>query len=267
MADRNEELTILATTLFAKTRCCVAGIDSRGSWVRPGVEGARLGTYAAARLLLPSYLWPGNQFVGGSLSVVETRLNRNVHKSPPHIEDAELLEPFRYRDQIMKEKDRIHYLEDHSENAAIPDASDENEMAERLAGLGRSLILVGPLTIQKASFGVWSGRYGEESYRTRITFKLPRQKGVMDLSCTDLRWRAVGRALGAEKSRVTINGEDLSTRLSVRPDQTYLAIGLTRGDADHRNYAIAIGVHTVPDYVALDVDGRALPIHVRQNHL
>ncbi len=89
----------------------------------------------------------------------------------------------------------------------------------------------------------------------------------MDLSCTDLRWRALGKAMGAEKELVTLSGATLCKRLSVREDEVYLAVGLTRASTEKRYHAMVIGVHTLPDYSSVRVNGQALPIHVRQNHL
>lgn len=198
---------------------------------------------------------------------VDARLNRSIGAAPPHVEDARLLEDFRPCSQITKEKERIHFLQDHADNKSFPDVDSELDLASELAEIGRSLFLAGPLSIQEASFGVLPGYRGAESYRTRILFKLPRRKGVMDLSCPDLRWRALGRAMGAEKELITLSGADLCKRLSVREDEVYLAVGLTRASTERKYHAMVVGVHTLPDYFSVRVNGQARPIHVRQNHL
>ena len=268
VAEGYERVTLLAATLFNKTRCCVAGIDSRGKWVRPGVEGSLVGTYPRAFILPSTYLWSANQFIGGSLFQVDVQLDRSIGVAPPHVEDARLLPPgFRPSSQVTKEKDRIHFLHDHADNKLLPDVDSELDLADGLAQLSRSLFLAGPLGIQEASFGVMAGYRGAVSYRTRIAFKLPRRKGIMDLSCTDLRWRALGKAMGAEKEIVTLGGTDLCKRLSVREDEVYLAVGLTRASTERKYHAMVVGVHTLPDYFSVRVNGQARPIHVRQNHL
>ena len=262
-------MTLLAASLLGKTHCCVAGMDSREMWIRPGEENERLrtGPYAGALRLSPNYLWQGTQFIGRSLAIVDAGLDRNIRKSPPHVEDAQLLSAFRYQSQITKVRERANFLQSHSENKLLPNVATLKDLAVGLAKLGRSLVMLGPLTIREASFGFHPTRYGDESYQTRVSFKLPQQTTVLDLACTDLRWRAVGRELGAERDAIDLTGEDLCKHLSVRGNEVYLVIGLTRAKAADEHGALVVGVHTVPDYEAVEVDGEERPIKMRPNKL
>jgi hypothetical protein len=255
-------LTLLASTVFDETRCCIAGIDSDGKWVRPGVEGERLGTKRGTRLVPATFLWNDSGYIGDSLALLEMDIDRAVRRTSPHLEDVGLLSRPRRLGGISDEKERIRFLTDHSENALLPQVSDEIELAEGLAAMGRSLILVGPVSLRQAVFGELPGFRGVVKYRARLTFKIPRQKTEVDLSCIDLKWRALGRALGASEDEVSLTGDDLAPRLSIRPD-FYLAIGLTRGEP----YAMVVGVHSTPDFDKLKIDGTAKPVKVRQNDL
>jgi hypothetical protein len=256
------QITLLAATTFDGTRCCIAGINSEGRWIRPGFDGQRIGTLGGSRLVPSTYLWPPSGFIGGSLAVIEAEVEERIRKDPPHLEDAEITSEPRLVASIRDEKNRLHFLEDHAENGVLPPASDKTELASGLSGLRRSLILVGPVRLQSASFGILPGYKGMQKYRTALTFKLPRQKTEVELPCVDIRWRALGRVLGAEEDPIEIHGEELCKRLSVRHD-IFVALGLTRGTP----YAMVVGVHSLPDYAGLETEGGSRPIRAHQNNL
>jgi hypothetical protein len=68
------------------------------------------------------------------------------------------------------------------------------------------------------------------------------------LAVTDLKWRALGRSwLPGEGGWTEFDDGDLEARLGV--EEVYLAVGLTRS-YEGSHWAIVVGVHTVPDYVA-----------------
>ena len=256
------ELTVLAATLFDQTRCCIAGIDSEGRWVRPGFPGAMLGTYPEARLVLPSHLWDQSGFMGTGLAVLSMDLISPKRLTRPHVEDMELAGLPRMVRTLSKEKERIHFLDDHSENDVLPEVDDIESLGEGLAGLGRSLILVGPVRPSVVTFGNQAGQGGRVRYRVKIRFKLPRQRTEVQLSSTDLTWRAVGRALGADNELVELSGTEVCNRLAVRPD-LYITIGLTRGDP----FPLAAGVHTVPAIDSVQTSSGQVRVKVQQNKL
>jgi hypothetical protein len=256
------EVTLLAATLFHDTRCCIAGIDSEGNWVRPGFQGAKLGTYPAARLVLPTHLWGQEGFFGTSLSVLRMGLELPGRLTRPHVEDRELSTLPRFVRALTKDKERIHFLDERTENGAVPEVDDREALAEGLAAQGRSLILVGPVRLSEVTFGDLPGKAGRIKYRVKVSFKLPRQRSEVTVSSTDLSWRAIGRSLGAGQEVVELSGADLCDRLHVRHD-VYVTLGLTRGDPD----AIAAGIHTVPGLFEIDTDSGPARIRVQQNSL
>jgi hypothetical protein len=73
---------------------------------------------------------------------------------------------------------------------------------------------------------------------------------MRDISCTDLRMRALGRSLLVGKpveTEVRLNEEDFRRR---GKHETYLAVGLSRLYQD-KHWPLIVGVHSIPE---LDVE-------------
>jgi hypothetical protein len=75
---------------------------------------------------------------------------------------------------------------------------------------------------------------------------------------TDLRWRALGRALLPEGGTRCLNREELQAGVGPVPPcrDVYLAVGLSRAH-EGRFWPMVVGVHLVPDY-EVTVDERRL---------
>jgi hypothetical protein len=245
-------LVMLAVTVM-KTGVCIAGVrpDAPGTWVRPVREfgSVLLGdiTYAPA---------PGGErssavpHVMRPFDVVAFELGR-ARPDPPHVED--------WTCDFAHHRPRLLGQLPEGERAALLDAA--RAAPETLWDRGARSLGTLPVDDLRASFrqDTYSGKY-----EARLAFAgLPHD--VTSAACTDLKWRALGRRLLAERGETTcgdgavrtlsLGGEELRRALGGM-QRCWLALGTSRA-YDGRRWPLVVGVHTLPDYEA-SVDYAAL---------
>jgi hypothetical protein len=244
-------LAMLAVTVM-KTGVCIAGVrpGSPGTWVRPVREfgSVLLGdiTYPASHpppAGSPSASAPRR--VMRPFDLVELTLSR-ARPNPPHIED--------FACDFAHARPRLIATVPEPERAALLDAAAATPDAIFVRG-SRSLgtLALDDLTASFTHDGYTGG------YETRLAFAgLP--PGVASVPCTDLKWRALGRQLlaergqigpGAEPRTLTLAGDELRSALG-SADRWWVVLGVGRF-YQGRHWPLIVGVHTLPDY-ATEVD-------------
>ena len=245
-------LAIVAVTVM-KTGVCIAGVrpEAPATWIRPVREfgSVLLGdvTYPAAPGASSP---PGTRRVMRPFDLVEFTLGR-AQPDPPHVEDW-TCDFAHHRPRLlgtMPEAERTALLDG---AAALPDA---------LWARGERSLGTLAVTDLSATFrhDAYSGKY-----EARLIFPgLPAD--TASAPCTDLKWRALGRRLLAERAdpasaagavrTLTLAGEALWSALG-GSRRCWLALGTTRA-YDGRRWPLIVGVHTLPDYEA-EVDYTAL---------
>jgi hypothetical protein len=229
-------LTILALTKM-HGGVCTAGIDEQGQWVRP-VRQLRVANYAHAGAsdycLLPLDFFHGGQSHLVNLGVTQCWL-KSHQPAPPHIEDWTL--DVNHKPQLLKKLSL-------AEQAAFLAAHAEVDFAP-LLNHERSLAL-----FQASQFAFhfgWNATGDDVTVRASCTVA---GNELRDIGCTDLRMRALGRKLLAQRKTAqtaTLTQLDFARHLK---QATYLAIGLSRLHQG-RHWPLLVGVHTLP---ALEVE-------------
>jgi hypothetical protein len=234
--SRTKDLTILAVTRM-HGGVCTAGIDDSGKWIRP-VRPA-LEQRSVQQGITDYCLLPIDFFHGGKshlLSMGITRFWLDAHRpAPPHTEDWTIdltRKPESIRKLSMEEQSA--FLAAHVE----PDLGTLDSSQERSLGLYRPESFV-------FSFGL--NRQGEDVV-ARATFKIG-DREMVDVGCTDLKVRALGRLLLQKSARheSVLRDEDFHRR---GKRETYLAVGLSRL-YNNKHWPIVVGVHSIPE---LDVE-------------
>ena len=94
-------------------------------------------------------------------------------------------------------------------------------------------------------------------YEARLSFGA-QPTATSSLPCTDLKWRAFGRALLAKEGAssadqqvrtISLTNQELRQALGGGERAIWLALGLTR-ELHGRRWPLVVGVHTIPDYEA-----------------
>jgi hypothetical protein len=94
-------------------------------------------------------------------------------------------------------------------------------------------------------------------YEARLSFG-GQPTATSSLPCTDLKWRAFGRALlakegdpstGQQIRTLSLTNQELRQALEGGERAIRLALGLTR-ELHGRRWPLIVGVHTIPDYEA-----------------
>jgi len=107
----------------------------------------------------------------------------------------------------------------------------------------RSLCLVRPDYMQASfSLDAYSGKY-----EARMSLTLPGDITRVNVSVTDLKWRALGRTWLESGGQLALEHAPLKERL--RADAIYLTLGLSR-NYQGQYWPLVVGVHVVPDYDA-----------------
>jgi hypothetical protein len=209
-----KDLVILAVTKM-HGGVCTAGIDAEGSWVRPvrpTIKRIDECDTVTDYCLLPMDFFHGGESHLVNGGVCRVWLSSHV-PARPHVEDWAL--DLRQKPQLLRklsEPEQVEFLARHSEadlSALVPDED-------------RSLGLFLPNSF---SFTFAMNPSGTD-IGVRTTFALGSRR-FSDISCTDLRIRALGRSLlekssGAPRSLTQTEFE----RRGKHP--TYLALGLSR---------------------------------------
>ncbi len=229
-----KDLVILAVTKM-HGGVCTAGIDAEGIWVRPvRPTTKRIGECDTITdyCLLPMDFFHGGESHLVNGGVCRVWLSSHV-PARPHVEDWTL--DLRQSPQLLRklsEPEQVDFLARHSEadlSALVPDED-------------RSLGLFLPNAF---SFSFAMNPSGTD-ISVRAAFTLG-SRHFSDISCTDLRMRALGRILlekssGAPRSLCRADFERRGKYL------TYLALGLSRLYRG-KHWLIVIGVHAIPELV------------------
>jgi hypothetical protein len=259
-------IALLAVTLM-KTGVCIAGVrpESPSTWVRPVRDfgSILLGdiTYPPAPgVSATSAAHASPHTPGGRQSSTPRRVMRpfdiaalalgHAHRTPPHVED--------WSCDFIHQRPHLISSVPEADRAALLDAAAADPAALWSGARSLGTLAVNALT---ATFrhDPYSGKY-----EARLAFPgLP--DDTPTASCTDLKWRALGRRLltaQADSSTapdaphsLTLTGDGLWDALG-GPRRCWLALGISRA-YDGRHWPLVVGVHTIPDYEA-EVDYTAL---------
>ena len=236
-----KDLVILAVTKM-HGGVCTAGIDAEGTWIRP----VRPTTKAIGGLstIADSCLLPIDFFHGGKSHLVNAGVSRVwllTHvPARPHSEDWTI--DLRQKPQLrrkLSEREQAEFLARHSETDLLALSSDEN----------RSLGLCLP---ESFSFSFAMNPSGTDiSVRTGFAVG---GRDYSDISCTDLRLRALGRRLLDKSSGIPCSLRQVDFERQGK-HLTYLALGLSRRFRG-KHWLMVIGVHTIPELDVLIDWGR-----------
>jgi len=215
------EIVILAVTKM-RSGVCIAGVDTEnGRWMRPVKRFGNISvgdiTYRDGQVM-------------ACFDVVRFNLIA-PRPQPPHVEDW-ICDFARHRPQRASQissADRETFL-----RSCLDAAPDEVLVDQK-----RSLCLI-PADSLQAMFSVdqYSGKY-----EVRVSFSAG---GPQALPVTDLRWRALGRALLKEHgSPLNLSTGQLRRVLGMR--EVFLAIGRARS-FQGQHWPLVVGVHGIPDY-------------------
>lgn len=245
-------LAMLAVTLM-KTGVCIASVrpEAPATWVRPVREfgSVLLGdiTYpppagAQGQSQGPSQSSPHPRRVLRAFDLVELTLGR-ARPEPPHVED--------WICDFVRARPHLLGVVSEGERAALLEgaAADPEDI------WGRGSRSLGTLAVAELAATFQHDAYTGK-YEARLSFPgLP--PGVTSAACTDLKWRALGRRLLAERGSaeragdvrtLTLAGDALWALLG-GARRCWLALGTTRA-YDGRHWPLVVGVHTLPDYEA-----------------
>jgi hypothetical protein len=236
-----KDLVILAVTKM-HGGVCTAGIDAEGTWIRPLRPTTK--PIGGLSTISDYCLLPIDFFHGGKSHLVNAGVSRvwlSSHMpARPHVEDWTL--DFHHKPQLLRklsQHEQAEFLAGHSETDLSALISDAN----------RSLALCLP---ESFSFSFAVNQSGTD-ISVRTTFAIG-GRDYSDISCTDLRMRALGRSLlekssGAPCALCQADFERRGKHL------TYLALGLSRRFRG-KHWLLVIGVHTIPELDVLMDWGR-----------
>jgi hypothetical protein len=232
-------LVILAVTAM-RTGVCIAGVrqDAPSVWMRPVRE--------FGMVTLGDITYPGQaeeRRVMRPFDIVEFTFDAH-HSEPPFVEDW-VCDFSRHRPRLLgtlAEDERIALLQAAS---AAPESI--------WSGHDRSLSACAANDLTAAfSYDEYAGKY-----ETRLSFG-GQPTATPSLPCTDLKWRAFGRALLAKEGAssadqqvrtLSLTNQELRQALGASERAIWLTLGLTR-ELHGRRWPLIVGVHTIPDYEA-----------------
>lgn len=218
-----DRIVVLAVTKML-SGMCTGGISlSTDKWVRPVKEHSTL--------LLGDLRYPDRTVIR-PFDIVDFTLFKPRPK-PPHVEDW-VCDFVRARPVLAgRLDDRLGFLNAHA----------DPEGADHIARAQCSLALIRPSAVEAVfTMDSFSGKY---EARLRIP-----EMGPRALPVTDIKWRALGRALLRSSDRLALTCEALHDRLGV--SDVFVALGLGRM-YEGKHWPLVVGVHTCPDYQA-DID-------------
>jgi hypothetical protein len=230
-----KDLTILAVTKM-HGGVCTAGIDSSGTWVRPTRPRATKTLKTPEQSFITDHcLLPLDFFHGGKPHLVSMGITRfwlAAHRpEPPHVEDWIV---------DLKQKPTLIGRLSPEEQESFLAKFAEHDLGVLESAAGRSLALF------KADDFVFT--FAENKFRGDIAVRASFAIGgreVMDVACTDLRMRALGRQLLEKRAEpgCILTADDFKRR---GKGSVYLAVGLSRlYRAKH--WMILVGVHCLPE--------------------
>ena len=226
-----QQILILAMSKM-RSGICTAGMTAERDavtglrWVRPVRE---------FDTLLPGDMTDANGCLLQCCDVVELNL-LSPRPDPPHVEDWGT-DFIRCRPRLARRLEgerRTKFLAQHL----------DHEPEDVLIHRTRSLCLAKPEQVQvQFSLDAYSGKY-----EVRMSFALPDDITRTNVSVTDLKWRALGRAWLGNGGQLVLEHLALVERL--RADAIYLTLGLSR-NYQGQYWPLVAGVHVVPDYDAV----------------
>jgi hypothetical protein len=233
-------LVILAVTAM-RTGVCIAGVrqDAPSVWVRPVRE---FGTVTLGDIAYPSQA--GERRVMRPFDIVEIALDAH-RPEPPFVEDW-TCDFSRHRPHLLgtlAEGERLVLLRAAS-------ASPEGIWSGHDRSLGACM--ADDLTAT-FSHDTYAGKY-----EARLSFGA-QPTATSSLPCTDLKWRAFGRALLAKEGAsstdqqvrtISLTNQELRQAFGVGERAIWLALGLTR-ELHGRRWPLVVGMLTIPDYEAM----------------
>jgi hypothetical protein len=232
-------LVILAVTAM-RTGVCIAGArqDAPSGWVRPVRE---FGTVTLGDITYPGQA--GERRVMRPFDIVEITLEAH-HPEPPFAEDW-ICDFSRHRPLLLGK------LADGERLALLQAAAASPESI--WSGHDRSLGTCAADDLTAAfSHDEYTGKY-----EARLSFD-GQPTATSSLPCTDLKWRAFGRALLAKEGAssadqqvrtLSLTNQEVRQALGIGERAIWLALGLTR-ELHGRRWPLIVGVHTIPDYEA-----------------
>jgi putative nucleic acid modification protein with dual OB domain len=221
-----------------RTGVCIAGVrqDAPSVWVRPVRE---FGTVTLGDITYPNQV--GERRVMRPFDIVEIMLDAH-HPEPPFVEDW-ICDFSRHRPQLLGTLDE-------SERLALLQAASA---APESIWSGHDRSLGGCVADDLTATFLHDEYVGK--YEARLSFD-GQPPETSSLPCTDLKWRAFGRALLAKEGAsaadhqirtLSLTNQELRQALGVGECAIWLALGLTR-ELHGRRWPLAVGVHTIPDY-------------------
>jgi hypothetical protein len=236
-----KDLVILAVTKM-HGGVCTAGIDADGAWIRPIRPTTK--PIGGLNTISDYCLLPIDFFHGGKSHLVNAGVSRvwlSAHlPARPHIEDWTL--DLHHKPQLLRKlsaHEQAEFLAGHCATDLSALVSDANH----------SLALCLP---ESFSFSFAMNQSGTD-ISVRTSFAIG-GRDYSDVSCTDLRMRALGRSL-LEKSLgapCAVRQADFERR---GKHLTYLALGLSRRFRG-KHWLLVVGVHTIPELDVLIDWGR-----------
>lgn len=255
-------LAILAVTAM-KTGVCIAGVraEAPSTWIRPVREfgSIQLGdvTYVKGAPPASALGRSGEKRVMCPFDLAQLTLGHR-RPDPPHVED--------WTCDFAHQRPRLLGIVPEAERTALLEAA---ACAPERLWRGEGSLGVVALDDFTATFTYddYTGKY-----EARVSFHgLPAD--MASAACTDLKWRALGRRLLAERGqmgqaeqgtgqgtgaddvrRLTLAGGELRRILGV--DRFWAALGTSRA-RDGRHWPLIVGMHMLPDYEA-EIDYRTL---------
>jgi putative nucleic acid modification protein with dual OB domain len=232
-------LVILAVTAM-RTGVCIAGVrqDAPSVWMRPVRE---FGTVSLGDITYPGQA--EQRRVMRPFDIVEFTLD--AHRPEPPFAEDWVCDFSRHRPRLLgtlAEDERLTLLQ-----AAL--AEPESVWSGHDRSLGAC---VADNLCATFSHDEYAGKY-----EARLSFG-GQPTATSSLPCTDLKWRAFGRALLAKEgasstsqqvSTLSLTNQELRQALEVGERAIWLALGLTR-ELHGRRWPLVVGVHTIPDYEA-----------------
>jgi hypothetical protein len=236
-----KDLAILAVTKM-HGGVCTAGIDAEGAWIRPIPPTTK--PSGGLNTISHYYLLAIDLFHGGKSHLVNAGVSRvwlSSHiPARPHIEDWML---------DLHHKPRLLRKLGQHEQAKFLAGRCDTDLSALISDANRSLALCLP---ESFSFSFAMNHSGTD-IGVRTTFAIG-GRDYSEISCTDLRMRALGRSL-LEKSSTTqcsLSQADFERR---GKHLTCLTLGLSRRFCG-KHWLLVVGVHTIPELDVLIDWGR-----------
>jgi hypothetical protein len=227
------DITTLAITKM-HGGVCTAGIDEAGRWVRPvrrKSEQAPRATGATDYSLLPIDFFHDGKPHLANLGVTRFYLTEHAPDAP-HVEDWTI--DSRTKPELLKKlspPEQQDFLISHAEPG----------VSRLLSPPSASLCLIQPLHF---IFLFRAGPSGDDVV-VRSSFITGRHE-LTDIACTDLRMRALGRAMLAGKRGETELRLGEGDFWRQGKSAIYLAVGLSRLYKG-KHWPLVVGVHSIPE--------------------